>query len=153
MVKRKASVSIDEWLDIEAIPSHITPEPLTATTEAGTSKHRPTAKGLHLGGKDQLTTCETVDGSGVRSQLLAGIPVAGTGGRATDGTNGNHRPVTGETVGVDGFKAQPITGGSADTTAGRAQPMTGGVGIVAEAEVDSGEWFWRILELAGYERW
>ena len=48
---------------------------------------------------------------------------------------------------------QRVTGGPTDIVVERAQPVTVGATIVAESEGDSAKWFWRILELSGYEQW
>ena len=128
MVKRKASISINERLDKGS-------NPLTTSTLAAVDCEAPnqssTAEEAHsevnvpvaIGGLIDATS-EAAPSANVLPTYVASPPV--------------QRVVTSE----------PTVGARE-----RPQPVSEVTGDVARDEGESAEWFWRLLEQAGYERW
>ena len=104
-MKRKADISIDEWLAKGVGISELNPVTGVESQGASTTEPRLTVTDFPLGGKAEPVTATTV-----------GIP-----GASTD-------------------VAETLT-----DVAGTSVPVTEGTEAAAE-------WFWRLLEQAGYER-
>lgn len=130
MVKRKAEVSIDEWLGNVAIVSHPTPAHTTATTSTSVLVGCPTVMGLHPVEKGQLVTSKQTNETGLVGQLP-----------------------TGDQVHVAKDTADPSTGEPAGAVEDNSQ-QSGSRPVGERGPVDDpSEWFWRLLEQVGYELW
>lgn len=154
MVKRKAGISLDEWLDrgVNSLP--ISSANISATTDFRVPNQHSTAEGLHLEGKGPLATGGLAGTSSEAVQLMNVIPVkvapapvqrvvegslevAGSGTRTvTDTVEGRLQPANGEPTGVARKRPQPVSEATGD---------------VARDKEDISEWFWRLLEQSGYE--
>ena len=131
MVKRKASISIDEWLDkgLNPLTTGTTSTPATVSCEA----------------PNQRLTAEEVQ-SEVNAPATTGELSEATSGAAP---SANVLPT---------YVASPpvqraVTSEPAAGPRERPQPVNEVTSDVARGEEESVEWFWRLLEQAGYERW
>ena len=160
MVKRKADISLDEWLNMGVASLPTSSANTTTNPSSRAADQAPTAEGLHAGGTVPLATGGLVNTSSETVHRLAGIPV-----------NVAQGPVplsAGRPVGVAIRGSWTVTGGPRETERGRhqpttiepagpfgtgPQPVTAATDDVAINGEDISEWFWHLLEQAGYERW
>ena len=131
MVKRKASISIDEWLDKGLNSLTISPPSIPATVDCEASTQCSTAEEAHSKAREPVVT--------------GGLAVTTSGtAHVADNTSPcvESRPVQ------QSATSEPTVGAR-----GRPQPVPEVTGDVASNESEAAEWFWRLLEQAGYERW
>ena len=133
---------------------------ISATTDFRTSGQHSTAEGLHPEGKGPLATGGLASTSSEVVQLVNGItadvaqaPVQRDVGGPVGVAGGGTRTVTGETVDTIEGRLQQANDEPTGVAGKRPQPVNGTPGDVAKAEEDSSEWFWRLFEQSGYERW
>ena len=156
MVKRKADVSLDEWLGEGTDSSSINPANPLSTVNREAPQPRSTAEGLQSVVKEPASADGLIVPTNEAAQLAAdsaiyvsSVPVQLPGLGLVEEAYGGTGLITGATGGC----SQQVTGGPVAGSSERAQPVNEGVGNGSRDEVDAAEWFWRLLEQAGYERW